>query len=100
MVAHPEAPYVAVALYAIFIYFGQNYYFAKNPAWNWRKTLACWNFGLSAFSLMGVIRLLPVLIHNFTHYTWKENYCMEGESHTGSSVSGLWLMLFVLSKFP
>jgi hypothetical protein len=34
------------------------------------------------------------------HYSWKENFCMDPESSYGSGSTGLWVQLFILSKFP
>jgi elongation of very long chain fatty acids protein 6 len=100
MVANPSVPIIAVVLYAVFIVYGQQVYFKDRPAWNWRSIMALWNLGLSVFSFIGFVRVLPHLIHNFTNYTLKENFCNDPESHYGSGSTGLWLMLFILSKFP
>ena len=99
MLDHPEAPIVAVGIYLLAIVLGRKY-FESRPAWNWRTALAYWNFSLSAFSFIGLLRMLPPLYHIVTQYTWRENYCIEPESHYGSGASGLWTLLFVLSKFP
>lgn len=97
---HPIVPIIACCIYAFGIYYGKFVYFANRPAWNWRSTLAWWNFILSAFSFIGFTRVLPYLIHMWTNYTWRENFCMDGESNGGSGISGFWLLLFCLSKFP
>lgn len=100
MLRNPGLPVIAIVLYVVGILYGRNVYFANREPWNWRTTLAIWNFSLSAFSLIGFLRVLPVVIHNFTNYTWKENFCMDPESSYGSGPAGLWVMLFILSKFP
>lgn len=101
MVGHPVVPIVAVSLYVIGIIYGRFFYFTtKRAAWNWRTSLAAWNFGLSLFSFIGLVRVLPTQLHNLTHYTWKENFCMDPESQFGSGSTGLWILLFILSKIP
>lgn len=100
MASKPMLPVAAIALYVLGILYGQNVYFATREPWNWRTSLALWNFSLSAFSLIGFLRVLPQVAHNFTHYTWKENFCFEPESSYGQGPSGLWVMLFISSKFP
>jgi hypothetical protein len=99
MVAHPMVPIIAVALYGVFIVAGRKY-FEKRPAWNWRTSMALWNLGLSLFSAVGFCRVLPQLVHGFYHYSVTENFCFDPESFYGSGATGLWVQLFVLSKFP
>lgn len=100
MAANPIVPFIATALYVIGILYGRRVHFVTRPAWNWRKSLAIWNFALSAFSFIGVIRVLPNVIHSVYSYTWKEMFCMDPESMHGSGSTGAWIVLFVLSKFP
>jgi len=96
---NPSIPLVACLVYAAFIVLGQRY-FAARKAWNWRGAMALWNLGLSMFSFLGLMRTLPQLVHNFTHYTLGQNFCVDPESHYGSGSTGLWVLLFALSKFP
>ena len=99
MLARPWIAIASFVVYGLFITYGQKY-FASRPAWNWRKALALWNFGLSIFSLIGFFRTLPALTHNYLHYSVRENFCMDPESSIGSGSTGLWTLAFVLSKFP
>lgn len=96
---HPFFPLVVCLLYIVLIVFGRRY-FTVRKAWNWRQTMAIWNLGLSSFSFLGLARTLPQLLHNYTHYTLGENFCVDPESHFGSGSTGLWVLLFTLSKFP
>ena len=96
---HPGIPFAACLVYALFIVLGQRF-FASRKAWNWRGPMAAWNLGLSAFSFVGLTRSLPQLIHNYTHYSLAENFCVDPESHFGSGSTGLWVLLFTFSKFP
>jgi elongation of very long chain fatty acids protein 6 len=79
---------------------GQRFYFANRKPWDWRQTMALWNLSLSTFSAIGFIRTAPQLLHNLTNYTWRQNFCFDPESHYGSGSTGLWVQLFILSKFP
>lgn len=99
MVGKPWVPILACILYALFIVVGQKY-FANRDRWHWKYTLAAWNLALSAFSFVGMCRTAPNLFHNLYYYSWKENLCLDPESHYGSGSTGLWVQLFVLSKFP
>lgn len=99
MVKRPWVPVLACVLYGLFILAGQSY-FRTRPAWNARPLLALWNLGLSVFSFIGFSRVMPAVVHLYSHYTWQENFCMDPESHYGSGSTGLWVQLFILSKFP
>lgn len=99
MVKSPWVPILACLLYGLLIVVGQAH-FSTRPPWNFRRLLAVWNFGLSVFSFIGFIRVLPAIGHLWTHYGWQENFCMDPESHYGSGSTGLWVQLFILSKFP
>lgn len=99
MVAHPTIPIIAVVLYCAFIVLGRTF-FKDRKAWSFRKILACWNFSLSLFSFVGLFRTLPHLVHNLTSYSMHENLCNDPESQYGSGTTGLWIQLFILSKFP
>ena len=99
MVDNPWIPILAVTLYGVGIVLGKQY-FANRPAWNWRNTMALWNFSLSVFSALGFVRTLPQLLHNLFSYTLTENLCLDPESHYGSGGTGFWVQVFCLSKFP
>jgi len=89
---------VLVAYFAFIV--GGKAYFENRAPWNFRKSLALWNFSLSLFSFCGFVRTFPALLHNIVHYSWRGNFCMDPESNVGSGSTGLWTQLFVLSKFP
>jgi hypothetical protein len=99
MVANPMVPIIAVVLYGVFILAGRSY-FQGRPAWNWRTSMALWNLFLSIFSAIGFCRVVTQLVHNFFHYSVPENFCFDPENFYGSGATGLWVQLFVLSKFP
>ena len=62
--------------------------------------MAAWNLGLSLFSWMGMFRTLPQLLHNLTTMSIRDNLCLDPTETYGSGSTGLWVQLFILSKFP
>lgn len=99
MIDHPVVPFIAVALYGLAIYYGQKYFEARER-WNLRYTLAVWNFSLSAFSTLGAIRLIPHILHHYLDRPLRVNLCEDIEVNYGRGNSGMWILFFVLSKFP
>ena len=61
---------------------------------------AAWNLCLSLFSTLGFIRVFPQLIHNYLTSSVKENLCTDPRITYGSGATGLWVWLFIMSKFP
>lgn len=96
---HSMAPVYAVVLYGVLIATGQ-YAMRNREAWNWRRFMALWNLTLSVFSWIGMFRTLPQLLHNLYYMSIRDNLCMDPRVSYGSGSSGLWVQLFVLSKFP
>lgn len=99
MRASPWLPAVAAVLYMVLITWGKAM-MESRKAWNWRNLMALWNLCLSSFSWCGLIRTLPQLIHNLRNYSIEEVFCNDPESAFGSGSTGLWVQLFILSKFP
>jgi len=96
---NPLLPVATCLAYIVLIVLGQHY-FSTRERLNWRRTLAAWNFGLSLFSFIGVLRTGPQLLHNLYTYSLKENFCLDPRATYGSGITGLWVQLFILSKFP
>lgn len=69
-------------------------------SWKWRKTMAAWNLFLATLSLLGVVRVLPQLMYNYSTYTIEENFCDSPIGRFGSGTTGLWVYFFCFSKFP
>mmetsp|Transcript_16804 Transcript_16804/g.23934 ORF Transcript_16804/g.23934 Transcript_16804/m.23934 type:complete len:297 (+) Transcript_16804:249-1139(+) len=99
MKSHSFVPVTAVVLYGVFIIWGQAY-FKNRKALNWRSAMSAWNLFLSVFSTIGLFRTLPTFLHNITTKSLRDNLCDDPESSFGSGATGLWVQLFVLSKFP
>ena len=99
MQGHNMVPVAACVAYVVFIFGGQSF-FKTRPAWNWRNALAAWNLLLSVFSWIGMSRTLPQLVHNLSTMSLQENLCSNPQVTYGSGSTGLWVQLFILSKFP
>jgi len=96
---NPYVPVVAVCLYVVFIGLGPG--MMKNrESFGWRTALAMWNLFLSTFSIIGFTRVFPQLVHNYATMSVYENFCGQPVTNYGQGASGLWVMLFCLSKFP
>jgi elongation of very long chain fatty acids protein 6 len=96
---HPVLPMVACVVYAVLIFGGQ-YLMRNSESWKWRSTMSAWNLFLSVFSTMGMLRTAPQLIHNLTSMSLRDNLCLDPRTTYGSGSTGLWVQLFILSKFP
>lgn len=99
MQARPYVPIFACILYGLSIVVGRSY-MANRPAWSWRNILAAWNFSLSLFSWIGAFRTAPQLYHNLMTHSLRDNMCLDPATTFGSGSTGLWVQLFILSKFP
>ncbi len=99
MVDHPVLPIVACVSYMLFCRFGV-LWFENRERWNWRTSMGIWNLSLSIFSFMGMFRTAPQLWHNLQTYSLRDNLCLDPQSTYGSGSTGLWVQLFILSKFP
>jgi hypothetical protein len=99
MQRHPVVPIVTVMAYAGLVVWGRSAMKSRD-AWKWRGILAVWNLSLSVFSWIGAFRTVPQLMHNLVSMSLRDNLCRDPEETYGSGSTGLWVQLFVLSKFP
>lgn len=90
-------PIACVLIYLVGIVAGPIYMEKREP-YVMKKTMAAWNLLLAAFSAIGVLRLLPQLIHNIYTYGFTNYLCMDPENSIGASATGMWCLFFVLSK--
>ena len=60
--------------------------------------LGAWNFALFLFSLVGSIRTLPYTCFLLSNFNLKDQICIN-PINFGDGSTGLWLLLFVLSKW-
>jgi hypothetical protein len=96
---HSTIPIAACFLYIAAILLGQAYFKGRDRL-QWRYTLAAWNFALSTFSFTGMARTLPQLVHNLSTMSLRDNFCLDPKETYGSGSTGLWIQLFIISKFP
>eukprot|EP00300_Choanocystis_sp_HF-7_P033307 c45626_g1_i1.p1 GENE.c45626_g1_i1~~c45626_g1_i1.p1 ORF type:complete len:312 (+),score=64.39 c45626_g1_i1:28-936(+) len=94
---HTELPIFAVALYIVFIF--QVPQFLEKPI-NLRIINAIWDLSLSIFSVFGVLGLAPVLWRKVSTDGLFATVCDDPCAWYGDGRSGLWMLLFVYSKFP
>jgi elongation of very long chain fatty acids protein 6 len=95
---NPWLPAVAVTLYAISIYWG-NQAMQKREPFQWRMSMALWNLFLSIFSFGCMIRVTPHLLHNIAVGEPRDLLCISPEVTYGYGSTGLWVTLFMWSKF-
>merc|ERR1711971_1392915 len=99
MKSAPWAPWLAIAVYGVAIFWGQKV-MQERKSLNWRKTLAVWNLGLAIFSFIGTVRLLPYSLHIFFNKSMQDVFCHNARGSFAGGATGLWVQLFALSKFP
>lgn len=99
MMDTPWVPILAISLYCIGIVVGKAYFKDRDP-WNWRRLMSMWNLGLSVFSAIGFLRVLPYTLHILTTNSLEQMLCTDPEHTYGSGSTGLWVQMFILSKFP
>lgn len=94
---HLEIPVLAVSVYLVMVFYVPGR-LAKPLTLKWQFTL--WNLLLSLFSIVGVSRVAPVLLHNLDTHGLRYTYCEPSLSWYGKGPVGLWVTLFVFSKIP
>jgi len=93
-------PVAACALYALLIAWGQYVMKSREPWKGSRPYLAAWNFCLSAFSFLGSFRVGCNVFYNLSTLSIRDNFCLNPAVTYGSGATGLWIQMFILSKFP
>lgn len=99
MIGHPMVPIITAAMYLAVVAVGPML-MKQREAMNWRKSMAIWNLSISLFSAIGFTRVLPQLLHNYATAGVRHNFCADPLESYGQATTGLWVCLFVLSKFP
>jgi len=97
MQQHAEVPVGAVGLYLGFIFTVPQ---VMQKPLNLKLSFAMWNLLLSLFSLMGVSRIVPHLLRTLSQEGFIYSVCEEPTNWYSKGASGLWMTMFVLSKFP
>ena len=71
----------------------------NKESWKWRTSMGLWNLFLSFFSFMCMVRVIPHLLHNLAIGEPRDLLCVNPEVTYGYGSTGLWVTLFMLSKF-
>ena len=96
---HPYIPVVTVVAYLLFVFTGPKF-MASRPSIQCRHALTIWNGALSLFSFIGMIRTLPDLLYRLNSQPFMSTITTPSISSWGVGATGLWVQLFVFSKFP
>jgi len=101
IITHPIFPWYVCATYGILILLGRKFFEKRRP-WNLRFWLSAHNLGLTLFSMFGMIRVVPVVLWMLfvREQSLFVHLCQDVEFEYGRGSQGLWVQLFVLSKFP
>eukprot|EP01013_Petalomonas_cantuscygni_P030308 TRINITY_DN56266_c0_g1_i1.p1 TRINITY_DN56266_c0_g1~~TRINITY_DN56266_c0_g1_i1.p1 ORF type:complete len:329 (+),score=44.83 TRINITY_DN56266_c0_g1_i1:105-989(+) len=106
MIAHPEVPMVAVFVYFLFVMIVPKLLPPLPPSApksRFRESLkrleVLWNAGLALFSIIGLIRVVPRLLSNLRLFGLQYTVCAVALHSYGVGGSGLWVYLFIMSKF-
>ncbi|RQX73007.1 putative integral membrane protein, GNS1/SUR4 family protein [Toxoplasma gondii CAST] len=89
---------IAVTLYLLFCYFGTRW-MKNRPAYDLRRPLKYWNLFLAVFSFMGMIRVVPHLFEILRRWGFEVSICSPPVFTYGHGASGLWIFLFIYSKY-
>lgn len=88
--------YLLAAVYIFTTFYLQNKMKPRKP-FNLRHSLAAWNFGLSLFSLIVTVRLVPELIHTLIVKGFVGTICNASGMHEDARIK-YWIYAFALSK--
>lgn len=94
---HMYIPVATAAAYVLLVTRGAH---APQHRRNVRVPLAAWNLLLVVFSLCGTIRTFPRLASAWSVHGFMYTVCAEAEHWYLNGPTGVWVWLFVLSKFP
>eukprot|EP00698_Gefionella_okellyi_P006254 TRINITY_DN15645_c0_g1_i1.p1 TRINITY_DN15645_c0_g1~~TRINITY_DN15645_c0_g1_i1.p1 ORF type:complete len:261 (-),score=19.27 TRINITY_DN15645_c0_g1_i1:524-1306(-) len=89
----------AICVAYIIVVFGLKAVMKSRKAFDLRIPLAVWNLGLSIFSAIGAYYTLPKLVSNLM-FGFRYTVCADPIKAYCHGDSGLWTILFVLSKIP
>lgn len=87
-------PLIAVPVYLTAMVWGQALMRQRKP-FDAKGLLLAWNSGLALFSILGVVRVAPPLVHQLRSRGFEDSICVNRPDH----VVSLWIFLFTMSKF-
>jgi hypothetical protein len=94
----PYAAFYASMLYVVMVFGGQYIMQSFKPL-NLKWPLAVWNLFLSIFSVVGAVRVIPHLFYGLYSNEISYFFCRNSYNAFLTGPSGLWMLLFVWSKF-
>ena len=71
---------------------------AKKEAFKLNWQLSAWNLFLAVFSFIGAVRVVPQIALNVHLHGFEYTICERADTQYGIGASGLWTVLFILSK--
>jgi GNS1/SUR4 family len=74
------------------------YLMLLRPPWRAGPFVTLWNLFYMSLSLIGFLRLLPVVVHNYSSFSLQDNVCGHADMLWTSGTSGLWATLWVYLK--
>jgi len=90
--------YVVATLYLISLWMGTSSMRHCQP-FDLKKPLAAWNLFLAVFSFIGFLRTAPALFTMLNTYGFSYSLCKAAGSSYGTGAPGLWVCLFIFSKY-
>lgn len=99
MYANMQVPVIACILYMVFV-FGVQRLMVDREAYDLRGPLGLWNLFLSTFSFLGALNVVPHLFMLIYRDGFQSAMCYSAQANMGTGTAGLWVILFILSKFP
>ena len=97
--AHAEIPVFAVSAYLICVFSLPKFLEKRKPI-ALKKTFAAWNLALSLFSAFGATRTFPHLARKVRSEGIDITLCQDPQTWYSDGPVGLWMALFIFSKFP
>mmetsp|Transcript_32777 Transcript_32777/g.104491 ORF Transcript_32777/g.104491 Transcript_32777/m.104491 type:complete len:328 (+) Transcript_32777:33-1016(+) len=99
--ANWQVPLVTSVGYVAFIAYGHTF-MKERPAFHLQRQLVAWNFFLALFSFVGATKTAPLLWTTLMQSSgdgFHTTLCGSAADGYGKGSSGLWVQLFVVSKF-
>jgi len=90
--------HVATTMYLLGVWVGPSLMETRR-ALNLRGLLTVWNLFLAVFSFLGMLRTVPQLGLILKTFGFEYSVCRAAQAGYGNGASGLWVTLFVFSKY-
>lgn len=90
--------FVVSIIYIVGVFYGQHAMKNREP-FDLRGVVTYWNLFLAIFSFIGACRTVPHLIFSWRHFGLDYLVCRSSDVAYQSGASGVWLHLFVYSKY-